>query len=208
MARITKDPETRKKEFIKAARELFLENGFDQTSVNDITNKVGMSHGSFFYYFKSKNEVMKAVINDNLNNWKEFMKNLVSNNEMNALEKLKIIFNLTIESQNAKQNINEFLQKEGNAVMYREHRKKAREIVIPLLTQVVEQGIKEETLKVEYPRETVEFVSYIVENLGDSLKSAQNKEEYLRKIRSLETIISKIAGINEDKLNLVKSEEK
>ena len=203
MPRITKDPETRKKEFIKAARELFLENGFDQTSVNDITTKVGMSHGSFFYYFKSKNEVMKAVINDNLNYWKEFMDDLVSNSEINALEKFKIIFSVTIESQNVKQNINEFLQKEGNSVMYQEHRKKAREIVIPLLTQVVEQGTKEGTLKVEYPRETVEFVSYIVENLGDSLKSAQSNEEYLRKIRALEIIVSKIAGINENELKLV-----
>ncbi len=207
MARITKDPETRRKEFIKAARELFLEKGFDQTSVNDITNKVGMSHGSFFYYFKSKNEVMKEVITDNLNYWKEFMNDLVSNNEMNALEKLKIIFSITIKSQNAKQNLNEFLQKEGNAVMYREHRKKSREIVIPLLTQVVEQGVKEGTLKVEYPRETVEFVSYIVENLGDSLKSAQDKEEYLRKIQALKIIVAKIAGIDE-KINLVEINEK
>lgn len=207
MARITKDPETRRKEFIKAARELFLEKGFDQTSVNDITNKVGMSHGSFFYYFKSKNEVMKEVITDNLNYWKEFMNDLVSNNEMNALEKLKIIFSITIKSQNAKQNLNEFLQKEGNAVMYREHRKKSREIVIPLLTQVVEQGVKEGTLKVEYPRETVEFVSYIVENLGDSLKSAPDKEEYLRKIQALKIIVAKIAGIDE-KINLVEINEK
>ena len=81
MTRITKDPETRRKEFIKAAGELFMEKGFDQTSVNDITKKVGMSHGAFFYYFKSKNDVMKEVITDNLNYWKDFMMNLVENDE-------------------------------------------------------------------------------------------------------------------------------
>jgi AcrR family transcriptional regulator len=204
MARITKDPETRRKEFITAARELFMEKGFNQTSVSDITNKLGMSHGSFFYYFKSKNDVMKEVIKDNLNYWKNFMENLVTNEDMNALQKMQVVFRVTIESQRTKQNINEFFQKEGNAVMYREHIKKSREIVIPLLTRIVEQGIKEGTLKVEYPRETVEFVSYIVENLGDSLKSAQSEEEYLRKIRALEAILSKIAGIDENELNLVK----
>lgn len=201
MVRITKDPETRRKEFIEAARDLFLEKGFDQTSVSDITNKVGMSHGSFFYYFKSKNEVMKEVINSNLNYWEKFMKDLVSNDKIDALEKLKVIFSLTIESQKSKQNINEFLQKEGNAIMYREHRKRAREIVIPLLTQVVEQGVKEGIFKVEYPRETVEFVSYIVENLGDSLKAAQSKEEYLRKINALKILMAKVAGIDENKLD-------
>lgn len=201
MARITKDPETRRKEFIEAARELFMEKGFDQTSVSDITNKLCMSHGSFFYYFKSKNEVMKEVINNNLNYWEKFMKDLVSNDKIDALEKLKVIFSLTIESQKSKQNINEFLQKEGNAIMYREHRKRAREIVIPLLTQVVEQGVKEGTFEVEYPRETVEFVSYIVENLGDSLEAAQNEEEYLRKINALKILMAKVAGIHEEKLD-------
>lgn len=201
MARITKDPETRKKEFIAAARELFMEKGFDQTSVNDITNKVGMSHGSFFYYFKSKNDVMKEVIKDNLDYWEKFMNDLVSNKEMNALEKLKIVFGVTIESQNAKQNINEFLQKEGNAVMFREHRKKSREIIIPLLAQVAEQGVKEGTFKMEYPRETVEFISYIVENLGESLKAAQSQDEYLRKINALKILMAKVAGIDEKKFN-------
>lgn len=129
------------------------------------------------------------------------MKDLVSNDKIDALEKLKVIFSLTIESQKSKQNINEFLQKEGNAIMYREHRKRAREIVIPLLTQVVEQGVKEGIFKVEYPRETVEFVSYIVENLGDSLKAAQSKEEYLRKINALKILMAKVAGIDENKLD-------
>lgn len=208
MARITKDPETRRKEFIKAARELFLEKGFNQTSVNDITNKVGMSHGSFFYYFKSKNEVMKEVISDNLNYWKEFMEDLVANKEIDALQKMQIIFSSTIKSQNAKQDINEFFRKEGNAVMYQEHRKRAREILIPLITQVVEQGVEEGTFKVEYPKETVEFVTYIVENLGDSLKAVQSRDEYLRKIRALEIFLTRIAGIEEKGLNLIESEEK
>lgn len=35
-----------------------------------------------------------------------------------------------------------FLKKEGNAVMYREYRRKSREIIIPLITRIVEQGLK------------------------------------------------------------------
>lgn len=208
MVRITKDPETRKKEFIKAASELFMEKGYDKTSVNDITNKVGMSHGSFFYYFKSKNEVMKAVINDNLNDWEEFMTNLVENDEINALQKMQTIFNLAIKSQRAKQNINEFFQKEGNAVIYQEYRKKSREIIIPFITQIVEQGVSEGLFNIEFPRETVEIVGYVLENLGDNLKAAQSEYEYYRKIRALEIFLTRVGGIGENELNLLGSEEK
>ncbi|MGB9979952.1 TetR/AcrR family transcriptional regulator [Methanobacterium sp.] len=203
MARVTKDPETRRKEFIAAARELFIEKGFDQTSVSDITDKVGMSHGSFFYYFKSKKGVMEEVINDNLTSWKDFMLDLVANEEMNALKKMQIIFTMTIKSRKAKQNINEFFQKEGNAVMYREHRKKSREIVVPLITQIVEQGVDEGIFNIEFPRETVEYVGYVVENLGDSLKATQSEEEYYRKIRALEIFLTRVAGIGENEFNLL-----
>lgn len=206
MARVTKDPKTRRKEFTEAARDLFMEKGFDQTSVSDITDKVGMSHGAFFYYFKSKNDVMKAVIADNLDYWKDFITNLVTDERINPLEKMQTILRMSIESQNAKENINEFFQKESNAVMYQEHRKKSREIIIPLITQVVEQGINEGIFNVEYPKETVEYVSYILENLGDSLKASKSKEEYIRKILALEIVLSKIAGIK--KLNLIESEER
>lgn len=203
MARITKDPETRRKEFIKAAKELFMEKGFEQTSVSDITNKVGMSHGAFFYYFKSKNDVMKAVIYDILNYWRVFMVDLVANKEMTALEKMQLILRMSVESQNVKHDINEFFKKEGNAVMYQEHRKKSREIISPLMTQIVDQGVKEGTFNVEYPKETVEYVGYILENLGDSLKAAGNSDEYQRKIRALEILLEKIADLGENKFHII-----
>ena len=208
MARITKDPEIRKKEFIKAASELFMEKGFDKTSVNDITNRVGMSHGSFFYYFKSKNEVMKAVIRDNLDSWEEFMMNLVENDELNALQKMQTIFNLVIKSQRTKQNITDFFQKEGNAVMYQEHRKKSRKVIYPFITQIIDQGVNEGLFNIEFPRETVEYVGYVLENLGDDLKSVQSDAEYYRKIGALEIFLARVAGIGETEFNLLRSEEK
>lgn len=207
VARITKDPETRKKEFVNAARELFMEKGFDNTSINDITNKVGMSHGSFFYYFKSKNEVMKDVISDNLSYWKNYMTNLVDDDELNALEKMQTLFCLIVESRQTKQNMNDFFQKEGNAVMYREQRKKSREIILPLITQIVEQGTKEGLFNIGYPKETVEYVGYVVENLGENLEAAQSDDEYHRKIRALEIFLARVAGIGENEFNLLGSKE-
>ena len=76
MGRISKDPELRRKEFIETADKLFREKGFDQTSVSDITDKIGLSHGSLFYYFPSKNELMKAVIYNRLDYGMQFLNNI------------------------------------------------------------------------------------------------------------------------------------
>jgi AcrR family transcriptional regulator len=42
----------------EAACELFLEQGYDATSVADITQRAGVSRSSFFNYFSSKSDVL------------------------------------------------------------------------------------------------------------------------------------------------------
>ena len=90
--------------------------------------------------------------------------------------------------------------------MYREHRKKSREIVVPLITQIVEQGVDEGIFNIEFPMETVEYIGYVVENLGDSLKATQSEEEYYRKIRALEIFLARVGGIGENEFNLLEFE--
>ena len=60
--RISKDPEARKDELIEAAERLFLEKGYDNTAVGDIVRAVGVAQGTFYYHFKSKEDILGAII--------------------------------------------------------------------------------------------------------------------------------------------------
>lgn len=202
MGRVSKDPEIRRKEFIDAAAELFTEKGFDNTSVTDITNKVGLSHGSFFYYFKSKNEVMKAVIYESLNDIKYQIKQLVENKEINALEKFQTILKWSADTQDTHEELVEFSHRESNAALHREYTLRSREIMIPLFAEIVEQGVKEGTFHVEYPRETIEYLTFIFENMDDSITASKTEEEYCRKMHALAILITKALGITEE-INLL-----
>ena len=62
MARISKDPETRKREIVAAAQGLFIEKGFAETRISDIVKKLGVSQGVFYYYFDSKDAVIEAIV--------------------------------------------------------------------------------------------------------------------------------------------------
>ena len=42
----------------EAASELFLEQGYEATSIADITQRAGVSRSSFFNYFSSKSDVL------------------------------------------------------------------------------------------------------------------------------------------------------
>ncbi len=47
---------------IEAADQLFYQQGFEQTSFSDIADAVQISRGNFYYHFKSKDEILQAVI--------------------------------------------------------------------------------------------------------------------------------------------------
>jgi len=62
VTRISKNPEERKEEILDAAMELFLTRGYEKTSVSDIVRRINVAQGLFYYYFKSKEEVFRAVM--------------------------------------------------------------------------------------------------------------------------------------------------
>ncbi|ACB85695.1 TetR family transcriptional regulator [Natranaerobius thermophilus] len=46
---------------IQAAIEIIKEQGFEKTSVSQIVNRAGVAQGTFYLYFKSKNELVPAI---------------------------------------------------------------------------------------------------------------------------------------------------
>ena len=60
MAGIKKGAELRQK-IIDTAWGLFYENGYENTTVNDIIRKVGTSKGGFYYYFKAKEDLLNSL---------------------------------------------------------------------------------------------------------------------------------------------------
>ena len=62
MTRIVKEPEERRKELIDTAEQLFIAQGYEQTSISDIVREVNVSQGAFYYYFESKEDVLVAAM--------------------------------------------------------------------------------------------------------------------------------------------------
>jgi len=60
--RVVKKPEERKAEMVAAASKLFARQGFVRTSVAEIVSAVDVAKGLFYYYFTTKDEMVKAVV--------------------------------------------------------------------------------------------------------------------------------------------------
>lgn len=51
-----------RQQIVEAADRLFYEQGFEPTSFADIASAVKLSRGNFYYHFKTKDEILNAVI--------------------------------------------------------------------------------------------------------------------------------------------------
>jgi AcrR family transcriptional regulator len=52
---------TRREEILQAAKELFLEHGYDQTTIRKIADRVGVSAPALYLYFQDKEQMMLAL---------------------------------------------------------------------------------------------------------------------------------------------------
>ena len=64
---------TTRDHIVEAADQLFYRQGFEHTSFSDIANTVQISRGNFYYHFKSKDEILDAVINLRLTNTRKML---------------------------------------------------------------------------------------------------------------------------------------
>ncbi|WP_457752320.1 TetR/AcrR family transcriptional regulator [Thermococcus sp.] len=57
----TKSPSKTREKIVSAAMELFAKKGFDKSTVDEIVAKAGVAKGTFYLYFKSKDDLIKEL---------------------------------------------------------------------------------------------------------------------------------------------------
>ena len=82
--RESKDSEERKDEFIDAAEKLFKENGIVDTTVNAIVKEMDVAKGLFYYYFKSKDDVIDAISEKYNTDFKESIRKSMNQDDFDS----------------------------------------------------------------------------------------------------------------------------
>ena len=88
-----KNPEETIKKILDTAMDLFIEKGYEQTSILDIVEKMGVSRGAFYHHFKSKEEVLYACLE--MRDDRGLQMEIYNNPDLTGLEKIrKLMFGI------------------------------------------------------------------------------------------------------------------
>ncbi|MFQ8582669.1 MAG: TetR/AcrR family transcriptional regulator [Holdemania massiliensis] len=96
-----KHPEQTFEKIVETAAQLFVEKGYEQTSIQDILDVSGLSKGGLYHHFKSKEQIFEAVMEKRILYVNNLFHSLIRDTQgENAREKLKkILYKLAIDAK-------------------------------------------------------------------------------------------------------------
>lgn len=157
--------EERENEIIDVAMQLFYTRTYEQTSVQDIIDTIGIAKGTFYHYFKSKEELLDAIIQRTVIQASEQAVKQSALIEGNALDKLYGLFNqFTLFDMNNREIFWELIEPlfsmDNLRLLYEMHEASVIYIT-PILREIIQQGIKEGVFDTPY----IDEISIIIMNM-------------------------------------------
>ena len=158
-----KYPEETVNLILDVSQKLFIEKGYEHTTIQDIIDNLGgLTKGAIYHHFKSKEDILNAVCNrlfaENTLSLK--WKSIQRNEKMSGAEKLKQMFieaiaddqeqkfrKMGIHFQNMPQMLSDLLLRSVN------------DIAVNAFLPVIEEGISDGSIVTAYPKQISEIIS-------------------------------------------------
>lgn len=175
--RVIKDAEVRRNEILDVAERLFCTKGFDSTSTNDILKEIGIARGTLYYHFKSKEDILDAMIERITIGVTEKAAAIARNKDIPVLERMtQTIMSLNIDNEIG-HVVMEQMHRPQNALLHQKMQTSILSKVNPIITDIVNDGIAQGICHSDYPAETVEMMMIYSTMAFDDLVDQTPEEE-------------------------------
>lgn len=175
--RIVKEAAIRRNEILDAAERLFVAKGFDQTSTNDILAEVGIARGTLYYHFKSKEEILNAMIQRITENLVAKAAEIAGQKDFPVLGRMtEMMMALNVDSDLGHE-IMEQVHKPQNALMHQKMQEGLLAGITPLITGLIEEGISQGICQTDYPKETAEMLLLYSNTAFDDLAEGSHDQQ-------------------------------
>ncbi|AIZ56393.1 putative DNA-binding transcriptional regulator [Candidatus Methanoplasma termitum] len=190
-----------KTEIIRAATDLFARNGYEYTTIEDILREWGGSKGSLYYYFKSKEEILDAVVQTLVENEEERIRDILSENEFGTLEMLNLFLAACLGRNRQLYGLEAEIYRSRNITLSYRIAKMYIERSILLLEPIIRKGVDEGFFKTDHPAETIEFALIVEEFVFKYPMFECGDEQYLRKISAYQSLLENMLGLERGSLD-------
>ncbi|CAH0535513.1 Nucleoid occlusion factor SlmA [Vibrio stylophorae] len=181
---------SRRAELLSLAQTLFLEKGYEQTSMQDICSAAGVSKGALYHHFKSKEEVLDAMVDALMERAVDKVSIIARDPILSAAEKMEQIIGLSIDSKmdtgSESQSFKHAIQHPHNALLFFKLRNIWVSKIGPEIEIVITQGVTESVFDVQFPEETARTLVMTISDFGDEMERIIANKQTLNVAKALE----------------------
>ena len=164
---------TRRNEILDAAYQLIATRGYEQMTIQDILAQLNISKGAFYHYFRSKLELMEALVERMGLQMEQMLLPMIEDDSLPALVKLQRFFDTGARWKTARKDVMITLLRvwyhDDNVLVREKVRLITFRRVLPLLTCIVQQGVREGVMKTPYPDQIAEVFLALSNGMTDTL---------------------------------------
>ena len=154
-------PELTKANILAVSEKLFIEKGYEKTTTQEIVDLTGLSKGTIFHHFKSKEAILVGVLEMHIDNAAvEVGKWLASMEGLTAREKLILFLDdpeTTPEEERETLLFKMAVATQSPQIIVAEM-KKAHEKIAPIIASLIREGIKDGSITTDFPDECAQIL--------------------------------------------------
>ncbi|KAB8288689.1 AcrR family transcriptional regulator [Bifidobacterium ramosum] len=155
-------PEVTEQRILDAARELFMEQGYEKTSIQDIVDRLGdLSKGAIYHHFKSKQAILDRLGDDDARRIGDQSRTVFERNDLNGLQKIRELFRLSASDADHR-NINRVAMPLLDDPTYFTDNMRFWSSQLPnSFRPLIDEGVRDGSIPTEYPQEAAEMLALL-----------------------------------------------
>jgi len=184
----------RRQELITVAEQLFLKQGYENTTVNQIIASLNLAKGTYYYHFRSKEDILIAVSDKLISDTRQKLRAAHKQTEKDVLWRIREILSIFHDDFYRNRAIWKLVYNDKNAAMHKQVSKIGAKKFTPLLTDVLQEGMDKNLVHVPHAHETAQVLISLFDIFSRQLCLARGHDKRVRIFETLRYMIGQILG--------------
>ncbi len=135
---------------LSSARTLFSEKGYDETAVEEICALAGVAKGTFFYYFESKQYIVRYILTMQLEEYRDKLREQMETLK-DAISKMEYFISALIEQSEIGTEPETYFKHNDSDWFKTVVNEERMNALFPLLEDIIFEGVNQGFFKVKNP---------------------------------------------------------
>lgn len=176
---------------LNSAEKLFSEQGYDETTLQDIIDDSKVSRGAIYHHFKNKHDILSELTRRTQEEINSFFKQVKEDTNLDSKEKIKSII-FYFQNNLSRKNLvsNNWIEKIPFALL--DNVRCTVKSLAPIFAEILQQGVDKDEISCENPELAAELILILTDIWLDPIVFSWNEIEGKKRIEYLLGILTQI----------------